>query len=135
MEVSVLKSKEVELTASDELRQRIVDFYNEPYDETMTRRESQAAYPDWCAGLDRLEQTGNYYGIVIALEDAYLRYVLDNYPATSGDFDAEQFATGQYVVAGGAYAEGVSSPAAEKRWSLVESSFLCWLRLWGTLRF
>ncbi len=112
LEISVLKSKEVELTASDELRQRIVDFYNEPYDETMTRRESQAAYPDWCAGLDRLEQTGSYCGIVIALEDAYLRYVLDNCPVTSGDLDAEQFADGQYVVAAGAYSEGVSSPAA-----------------------
>ncbi len=112
LEVSVLKSKEVELTASDELRQRIVDFYNEPYDETMTRRESQAAYPDWCAGLECLEQTGTYCGIVIALEDAYLRYVLDNCPVTSGDFDAEQFADGRYVVAAGAYAEGVSSPAA-----------------------
>ena len=112
LEVSVLKSKEVELTASDELRQRIVDYYNEPYDETMTRRESQAAYPDWCAGLDCLEQTGSYYGIVIALEDAYLRYVLDNCPVTSGDFDAEQFAGGQYVVAAGAYEQGVSSPAA-----------------------
>ncbi len=112
LEVSVLKSKEVELTASDELRRRIVDFYNEPYDETMTRRESQAAYPDWCAGLDCLEQTGSYYGIVIALEDAYLRYVLDNCPVTSGDFDAEQFADGRYVVAAGAYVEGVSSPVA-----------------------
>ena len=112
LEVSVLKSKEMELMASDELRQRIVDFYNEPYDETMTRRESQAAYPDWCAGLDRLEQTGNYYGIIIALEDAYLRYVMDNCPTTSGDFDAKQFAAGQYVVAAGAYLEGVSSPAA-----------------------
>ena len=112
LEVSVLKSKEVELTASDELRRRIVDFYNEPYDETMTRRESQAAYPDWCAGLDRLEQTGSYRGIVIVLEDAYLRYVLDNCPATSGVFDAEQFADGQYLVAAGAYVEGVSSPAA-----------------------
>lgn len=112
LEVSVLKSKEVVLTASDELRRRIVDFYNEPYDETMTRRESQAAYPDWCAGLDCLEQTGSYYGIVIALEDAYLRYVLHNCPVTSGDFDAEQFADGRYVVAAGAYAEGVSSPAA-----------------------
>ena len=112
LEVSVLKSKEVVLTASDELRRRIVDFYNEPYDETMTRRESQAAYPDWCAGLDCLEQTGSYYGIVIALEDAYLRYVLDNCPVTSGDFDAEQFADGRYVVAAGAYTEGVSSPAA-----------------------
>ncbi len=112
LEVSVLKSKEVELTASDELRRRIVDFYNEPYDETMTRRESQAAYPDWCAGLDCLEQTGSYYGIVIALEDAYLRYVLDNCPVTSGDFDVEQFADGRYVVAAGAYVEGLSSPAA-----------------------
>ena len=112
LEVSVLKSKEIDLTASDELRQRIVDFYNEPYDETMTRRESQAAYPDWCAGLERLEQTGGYCGIVIALEDAYLRYVLDNCPVTSGDFDAEQFADGRYVVAAGAYTEGVSSPAA-----------------------
>lgn len=112
LEVSVLKSKEVNLTASEELRQRIVDFYNEPYDETMTRRESQAAYPDWSAGLDCLEQTGSYYGIVIALEDAYLRYVLDNCPVTSGDFDAEQFADGRYVVAAGAYVEGVSSPAA-----------------------
>ena len=112
LEVSVLKSKEVELTASDELRRRIVDFYNEPYDETMTRRESQAAYPDWCAGLDCLEQTGSYYGIVIALEDAYLRYVLDNCPVTSGGFDAEQFADGRYVVAAGAYVEGVSSPVA-----------------------
>ena len=112
LEVSVLKSKEVELRASDGLRQRIVDFYNEPYDETMTRRESQAAYPDWCAGLDCLEQTGSYYGIVIALEDAYLRYVLDNCPVTSGDFDAEQFADRRYIVAAGAYVEGVSSPAA-----------------------
>ena len=112
LEVSVLKSKEVELRASDGLRQRIVDFYNEPYDETMTRRESQAAYPDWCAGLDCLEQTGSYCGIVIALEDAYLRYVLDNCPITSGGFDAEQFADGRYVVAAGAYVEGVSSPAA-----------------------
>lgn len=111
-EVSVLKSKEVELTASDELRKRLVDFYNEPYDETMTRRESQAAYPNWIAGLDRLEQTGSYYGLVVALEDAYLRYVLENCPATSGSLDQEKFASGEYVVVSGAYAEGVSSEAA-----------------------
>ena len=111
-EVSVLKSKEVELTASDELRKRLVDFYNEPYDETQTRKESQAAYPNWIAGLDRLEQTGSYYGLVVALEDAYLRYVLENCPATSGSLDEEKFASGEYVVVSGAYAEGVSSEAA-----------------------
>lgn len=111
-EVSVLKSKEVELSASGELRERLVDFYNEPYDETMTRKESQEAYPNWIAGLDRLEQTGSYYGLVIALEDAYLRYVLENCPVTSGTLDEEKFASGRYVVASGAYAEGVSSEAA-----------------------
>lgn len=111
-EVSVLKSKEVELAASDTLRQRIVDYYNEPYDETQSRRESQAAYPDWCAGLDRLEKTGEYIGLVVALEDAYLRYVLENCPFTSGAFDEDQYAGGSYVMAAGAGAEGVSSPEA-----------------------
>lgn len=112
LEVSVLKSKETELSASDVLRRRIVDFYNEPYDETQTRRESQAAYPDWCAGVDRLEQTGQYCALVIGLEGAYLRYVLENCPATSGVFDEEQFESNRCVVAAGAYAEGLSSPAA-----------------------
>ena len=51
--VSGLKSRELTLTAPDSLRQRIVDYYNQPYDDTMTLRDTQAAYPDWCAGLDR----------------------------------------------------------------------------------
>ena len=41
--VSGLKSRELTLTAPDSLRQRIVDYYNQPYDETMTIKESQAA--------------------------------------------------------------------------------------------
>ena len=48
--VSALKTHETELTASDPLRRRIADYYNQPYDETMTLRETQAGYPD-CAGL------------------------------------------------------------------------------------
>ena len=51
--MSGLKSRELTLTAPDSLRQRIVDYYNQPYDDTMTLRDTQAAYPDWCAGLDR----------------------------------------------------------------------------------
>ena len=112
MTVSTLKSHEVELVASDELRQRIVNYYNQPYDETMTLKESQAGYPDWCAGVDRLEQTGEYIGLVIGLDGTYLKYVLDNCHFTSGNFDAEAFATGDYVLAAGAYNEGISTPAA-----------------------
>ena len=111
-EVSSLKSHEIALVASDELRQRIVDYYNQPLDETMTLRESQSGFPDWCAGVDRLEQTGEYTGLVIGLDGAYLNYVLTNSPFTSGEFDAEAFASGEYVLAAGAYHDGSSTPAA-----------------------
>lgn len=110
--VSVLKSHEMKLTASEELRRRMIDYYDQPYDETMTLRESQAAYPDWCSGLDRLEQTGEYVGLVIGMDGAYLQYVLDHCPFTSGSFDAEAFSSGNYVLSAGAYHEGVSTPAA-----------------------
>lgn len=109
--VSTLKSREVELNASDELRQRIVDYYNQPYDETMTRKETQAGYPDWCAGVERLEQSGEYIGLVIGVNGAYLQYILDNCPFTSGSFDDKAFASGNYVLAAGAYSKGISTPA------------------------
>ena len=89
-----------------------MDYYNQPYDETMTLKETQAAYPEWCDGLERLEQTGGYRGLIIGLDGAYLQYVLDNCPFTSGSFDADAFASGDYVLAAGAYNEGISTPAA-----------------------
>ncbi len=109
--VSTLKSHELELTAPEELRQRIVDYYSQPYDERMTLREAHAGYPDWCAGMDRLEQSGGYIGLVIGLDGAFLQYVLEHCPFTSGSYDAEVFASGDYVLAAGAYHEGISTPA------------------------
>ena len=100
-EVSSLKSHEIALIASDELRQRIVDYYNQPLDETMTLRESQSGFPDWCAGVDRLEQTGEYTGLVIGLDGAYLNYVL----------------------AAGAYHDGISTPAAGETVELAGRTF------------
>ncbi len=121
--VSVLKSQEVTLSASDELRQRIVDYYDQPYDDTMTLRESQAGYPDWTAGLDRLEQTGEYTGLVIGMEGAYLEYLLENCPFTSGAYDAQAFAEGDYVLAGGAYHEGISTLAEGESVTLEGETF------------
>ena len=78
--VSALKSREVPLTADATLRQRVVDYYNQPYDETMTLKESQAAFPDWMAGLDQFTETGEYTAIVMGLDGAYLDYVLEKLP-------------------------------------------------------
>ena len=121
--VSALKSREVPLVASSELQERVVDYYNQPYDETMTLRESQAGFPDWIAGLDRLTETGEYTGLVIGLEGDYLDYMLTYSPFTSGEFDAEAFAGGSYVIAGGAYYEGVSAPAAGETVTLAGQTF------------
>lgn len=121
--VSALKSREVSLVASDELRQRVVDYYNQPYDETMTIRESQAAYPEWIAGLDRLTETGEYTAVVIGMEGEYLDYVLENCPFTSGAFDETQFESGKFVLVGGAYNEGISSLAAGETVELEGTAF------------
>lgn len=111
-EVSALKTREVQLKAGSQLQKRVVDYYNQPYDDTMTLKESQAGFPDWVAGLDRLTETGEYTAIVVGAEGAYLDYILENCPVTSGSFDAEAFASGEYLLAGGAYNEGVSTLAA-----------------------
>ena len=110
--VSALKSREVSLVADETLRERVVDYYDQPYDETMTIKESQAAFPDWMAGIDQFTETGAYTAIVVGLDGAYLDYVLENCPFTSGSFDQVAFESGDYVIAGGAYNEGVSCLAA-----------------------
>ena len=121
--VSALKSREVPLAASSELQERVVDYYNQPYDETMTIKESQAAFPDWMAGIDQFTETGEYTAIVVGLNGAYLDYVLENCPFTSGSFDRAAFESGDYVIAGGAYHEGVSCLAAGETLELEGRSF------------
>lgn len=122
--VSTLKSREVQLRASKQLRERICAYYDQPYEGEQTLRDSQKGYPDWCEGLDRLERNGTYVGLVIGLDGAYLDFVLENCPFTSGSFDANAFASGEYVLAAGAYHEGVSTPAAGETVKLGGQSFL-----------
>lgn len=121
--VSALKSREISMTATGELRERITDFYNQPYDETQTLRDTQTGFPAWMDGLGRLEETGEYTGLVIGMDGAYLDYLLEYSPFTSGAFDAASFSTGDFVIAGGAYYEGVSSPAAGEQVTLGDREF------------
>ena len=108
--VSMLKSHEIPMTASGTLRERITAFYNQPYDEKQTLRETQAAYPEWMNGLARLEETGEYTGLVVGMDGVYLDYLQEYSPFTSGSFDEKAFASGEFVLVGGAYHEGLSSP-------------------------
>lgn len=108
--VSVLKSHEISMAASGTLRERITAFYNQPYDENQTLRETQAAYPEWLDGLARLEETGEYTGLVVGMDGVYLDYLQEYSPFTSGSFDEKAFASGEFVLVGGAYHEGLSSP-------------------------
>ena len=121
--VSVLKSHEVSMTAPTKLCRRITEFYDQPYDETKTLRETQEAFPAWLEGLARLEETGNYTGLVIGMDGVYLDYLQEYSPFTSGKFDKEAFASGNYVLAGEAYHEGLSSPAEGEEIELMGQRF------------
>ena len=121
--VSVLKSHEVSMTAPTKLCRRITEFYDQPYDETKTLRETQEAFPVWLEGLARLEETENYTGLVIGMDGVYLDYLQEYSPFTSGKFDKEAFASGNYVLAGGAYHEGLSSPAEGEEIELMGQRF------------
>ncbi|HIQ99931.1 MAG TPA: ABC transporter permease [Candidatus Scybalocola faecavium] len=111
--VSALKSHEVTLKASPELSKRLSDYYNEAEPGSdISRREEMAGYPDWQDGLSRLEKTGEYIGIIVSLERDYLEHFLEENVFTSGAYDEDAFESGDYVLAAGANARGISSPAA-----------------------
>ena len=125
--VSALKSREVPLAASSELQERVVDYYNQPYDETMTLRESQAAFPNWMAGIDRFTETGEYTAIVVGLDGAYLDYVLEYCPFTSGSFDRAAFESGDYVIAAARTMRASPAWRRAKRWSWRDGALPCWV--------
>ncbi len=121
--VSVLKSHEIPMKAPKELVERITAFYDQPYDETQTLRETQKAFPEWLDGLAKLEETGTYTGLVIGMDGVYLDYLQEYSPFTSGSFDEKAFASGEFVLAGGAYHEGLSSPIEGEEVELMGQKF------------
>ncbi len=113
--VSAIKTKEIILTASDELRERLSDYYNsEGEEEGITKREEMAGYPEWNAGLERLEKTGEYTAVIVSVEGEYLDYLVDNQPFNDGGYDGELFREGGWVLTSGANADGLSSLAADE---------------------
>ena len=121
--VSVLKSHEIPMEAPKELIERITAFYDQPYDETQTLRETQKAFPEWLDGLAKLEETGSYTGLVIGMDGVYLDYLQEYSPFTSGGFEEKAFVSGEFVLIGGAYHEGLSSPIEGEEVELMGRKF------------
>lgn len=111
-EIGYVRTCEATLTAPDFLVERLSAFYNGTDSSGMTRRESMEGYPLWQEGLRRLEEERTYTALILAVDDMYWDYILENSPVLDGAFDLEKFHEGGYVVTGGAYAEGISSLAA-----------------------
>ena len=124
LHVSALKTRELSLTASEELRQRLISYYNASEEEGgPARREMMERQPLWIEGLERLEETGEYMGVAVSLEGEYLDYILENVSFTSGSFDADAFASGNVVLTAGANAAGLSSEAAGETVTLAGETF------------
>ena len=108
--LSLMKTKEVELKADSALRESLQAYYNAPDENSgIPRREVMAAYDNWIRGLERLEQTGNYTGFVVAADGAFLEFFTENSPMIDGEFEREAFLSGNYAVTIGAYDDELSS--------------------------
>lgn len=101
-DISVMKTRETELTASPELREYLVEFYNKKTEEGISRKEMMANQKGWINGLERLEKTGKYTAIVVGTEGAFLDYILHDQPIVQGEFDQEKFLSGDYALTAGA---------------------------------
>lgn len=102
-ELAYLLSKETRQYADAELQGIITDFYNGMVSATrqVSRKSTMEYHPDWMSGYETFEKTGEYSSILYGTEGIALEYFL-NQGVLSGEFDAEKFATGEYVIALGA---------------------------------
>lgn len=96
-----VSTMEVPLHADEKDRAPIIDTFEGRDENGVVRKEYMEDDPDWLAGYEKLRENGEYIGIVagvngIALEKALARNIME------GNFQPEQFASGDYVIAAGA---------------------------------
>lgn len=108
-------SREVSLCASPELLKMVTEFYEMPseWNPEITRREEMADSPDWQEGLGKFAETGEYRSVVYGMSGVALDYQLRFGEVVAGAFDAEKYASGDYVIAHGLktdYGDGAAVP-------------------------
>ena len=111
-------SHEVQLTADEALYQTITDFYHGPcdYDPDISRKESMEGDPDWIAGIEKFEKEKTYTSVLYGTEGYGLEFMTMPHYLLDGAFDAEKYASGDYVIAVGASAAAwiSAAPAGSK---------------------
>lgn len=105
-ELGIIKSMEIPMTATKQLRAPVIEFYEGKDQEGNIRKETMSGSPYWMAGYEKFRSTGEYTGIILGLDSLMLDLSMGEHPLSAGTFDAEGFATGDYVLASGASATG-----------------------------
>lgn len=119
-------SHEVELTADETLYQTITRFYHGPceWDETMSRKESMAGDFAWTEGFEKFEKEKTYTSVLYGTEGYALDFMTMPHYVLDGTFDAEKYASGDYVIAVGASAEAwISAAPAGSRIDIGDKTF------------
>lgn len=106
-------SHEIELTADESLYKTVTDFYHGlcDWDESMSRKESMAGDFAWTEGFEQFEREKTYTSVLYGTEGYALEFMTMPHYVLDGSFDAEKYASGDYVIAVGASAEAWISAA------------------------
>ncbi|MBD5487376.1 MAG: FtsX-like permease family protein [Lachnospiraceae bacterium] len=110
-ELGTIRTMEVPMYASEEERALIVENFESRDSDGIVRKEAMAGSPDWLAGYETFRDTGEYIGIATGIDGLALTVALLDGEYVEGSYDADLFATGDYVIAAGASAASfVSTP-------------------------
>lgn len=122
--IGTIRTMEVPMHADWEERSIIVENFEGMNEDGIVRKEVMAASPDWGAGYEKFRETGDYIGIASGIDGLALTVALEEGEYVEGVYDAERFATGNYVVASGASDTSfVSTPPVGSRVEIGGRSF------------
>ncbi|MBD5525530.1 MAG: FtsX-like permease family protein [Lachnospiraceae bacterium] len=123
-ELGTIRTMEVPMYASEEERAIIVENFESRDSDGVVRKENMAGSPDWLAGYEIFRETGEYIGIATGIDGLALSVALLEGEYVEGSYDADRFATGDYVIAAGASATSfVSTPPVGSRVEIGGRSF------------
>lgn len=123
-ELGTICTMEVPMYASEEERALIVENFESEDSDGIVRKEVMAGSPDWLAGYEIFRETGEYIGIATGIDGLALSVTLTDGEYVEGSYDADLFATGDYVIAAGAStASFISTPPVGSKVEIGGRSF------------
>lgn len=124
-ELGTICTMEVPMYASEEGRALIVENFESEDSDGVVRKEVMAGSPDWLAGYEIFRETGEYIGIATGIDGLALSVALLDGEYVEGSYDADLFATGDYVIAAGASTTSfISTPPVGSKVEIGGRSFV-----------